>query len=145
MAEGSGKTAASQPRKAAGVLDDDKEFHQFVGRMAQASTPDQYADDQLWNLQRTAAGRRNASVIQSCRGKNGRGLDISCFCREACRPDYSKLAACVRAYQEDSSRCREEGEQLTRCVRNEWKQFLFLASPEFSDVDLAKPERTLTF
>eukprot|EP00931_Biecheleriopsis_adriatica_P065612 TRINITY_DN40113_c0_g1_i1.p1 TRINITY_DN40113_c0_g1~~TRINITY_DN40113_c0_g1_i1.p1 ORF type:complete len:152 (-),score=41.10 TRINITY_DN40113_c0_g1_i1:66-521(-) len=138
----------SQQKGRSSWLDNDKDFHYFVGRMVQGAALEDYAEEQLHEAMRSPAGRRRLQVLQKCRGQEGKGLDVTCFCREACFNAYTQLAVCIRsasqAEAQDTNVCRLEAEALTGCVRDEWKQFLLAASPSLQSSALERIEKTIS-
>ncbi|CAJ1342936.1 unnamed protein product, partial [Effrenium voratum] len=118
----------SQAPRKAGLLEGDKEFHQFVGRMIPGSALSEFSDEQLWQVINTPTAKRRLAVLQRCRNSQGR-LDANCFCREACNAEYLTLASCVRG----GGDCRDQVNALTACTRDEWRAFLFGSSPSLQN------------
>ncbi|CAE7293841.1 unnamed protein product [Symbiodinium natans] len=133
----------SAPPRKAGWLDSDKDFHQFVSRMVQGAVLREYSDEQLWSVISNRAARHRLSLLQKCRGKEGR-LDVTCFCREACGPEYMQLATCVRSSKSldaGPELCQDQVAALTGCVRAEWKAFLMASSPSLKPDALERIEK----
>ncbi|CAK0807459.1 unnamed protein product [Prorocentrum cordatum] len=132
MAAADGPAAAPAARRRAPLaLDSDRDFAGFVGRMIQGSARERFSDDQLDLASTRAAHRRVHLALRECRNEKD-GLDITCWCREACGDEYRGLAACMRdapAEPADRPRCGPECEALSRCVRGEWRQLLLAISP----------------
>eukprot|EP00434_Breviolum_minutum_P035890 symbB.v1.2.031787.t1/scaffold3728.1/size51370/2 len=121
-----------------GLLDSDKDFPNFVGRMVHGAMLKDYSEEQLWQVIEKSSSRRRLAILQKCRGKQGR-LDATCFCKEACGDEYVSLANCVRSSSAES--CQEYVAALTGCVRDEWKAFLMSSSPSLQNDALQRIEK----
>ncbi|CAL1131197.1 unnamed protein product [Cladocopium goreaui] len=108
----------SEKERKPGLLDSDKDFPNFVGRMIHGAMLRDYSEEQLWQVLGKPSSRRRLAILQQCRGKQGR-LDATCFCKEACGDEYVALANCVRNGSAES--CQDYVSSLTGCVRDEWK------------------------
>eukprot|EP00438_Fugacium_kawagutii_P009886 Skav200530 [mRNA] locus=scaffold3153:12472:14193:- [translate_table: standard] len=121
-----------------GLLDSDKDFPSFVGRMVHGAMLRDYSEEQLWQVIEKPSSRRRLAILQKCRGKQGR-LDATCFCKEACGEEYASLANCVRNSSAES--CQDHVSALTGCVRDEWKAFLMSSSPSLQNETLQRFEK----